>query len=85
MVLVQWSDAHIDLDAQVAITDDIKEFGKLYEREDIGFLVRVDRKELVLAVTRDVADNEVCYSNTIPRGWIKKITYLQVVPEEKAE
>jgi hypothetical protein len=81
MVLVQWHDAVFDSDADAALTDDLSEFGGLSEREDIGFLVRIDKKELVLAITRDEKDNRVCYSNTIPRGWVKKIRLLQIAPD----
>lgn len=67
---------------EVDLKDDTSGFGKLMEREDIGFLIRADKKEVVLAVSRCHEDNTVSYSNTIPRGWVKKVTYLSEKPEE---
>lgn len=75
-------DSILETTHEVDLKDDTKAFGKLVEREDIGFLVRSDRKEVVLAISRCHGDNTVSYSNTIPRGWVKKVTYLAEIPEE---
>jgi hypothetical protein len=82
IVIVAWVDSVLESSHEVDLKDDLSGFGKLLEREDIGFLVRSDRKEVVLAISRCHGDNTVSYSNTIPRGWVKKITYLQEIPEE---
>ena len=76
-MIVTWIDSILEGNDEVDLKDDTSHFGKLMEREDIGFLVRMDKKEVVLAVSRCHADNTVSYSNTIPRGWVKKITYLE--------
>ena len=80
-----WVDSVLESTHEVDLKDDTSGFGKLMEREDIGFLVRSDKKEVVLAISRCAADNTVSYSNTIPRGWVKKVTYLQEMPEEEHE
>lgn len=82
LVLVSWIDSVLESSHEVALEDDISGFGKLLEREDIGYLVRIDRKEVVLAISRCHGDNTVSYSNTIPRGWVKKITFLVEKLEE---
>ena len=80
-VVVAWVDSVLESGDEIDLKDDQSHFGKLLEREDIGFLVRMDRKEVVLAISRCHGDNTVSYSNTIPRGWVKKITYLEAIPE----
>ena len=85
MVLVQWTDSILKTEDEVDLKDDTSRFGKLFEREDIGFLIRMDRKEVVLSVSRCHEDNTVSYSNTIPRNWVKKITFLIEKPEEPSE
>lgn len=80
-----WVDSILETTHEVDLKDDQSGFGKLVEREDIGFLVRSDRKEVVLAISRCHSDNTVSYSNTIPRGWVKKVVYLQEIPEESNE
>lgn len=78
-----WVDASLKTDDEVDLKDGTGRFGRLYEREDLGFLVRMDRKEVVLAISRCHDDNTVSYSNTMPRGWVKKVTFLQDMPEEE--
>jgi len=82
---VTWIDSVLESSHEVDLKDDTSAFGKLMEREDIGFLVRSDRKEVVLAISRCHGDNTVSYSNTIPRGWVRKVTYLTEIPEESPE
>lgn len=82
MVIVAWVDSIFETTHEVDLKDDQSAFGKLVEREDIGFLVRSDRKEVVLSISRCHSDNTVSYSNTIPRGWVRKVTYLQGIPED---
>lgn len=84
-MIVRWVDSVLESSHEIDLKDDQSAFGKLLEREDIGFLVRSDRKEVVLAISRCHADNTVSYSNTIPRGWVKKVTYLTEIPEEAHE
>lgn len=81
-MIVAWVDSILKTEDEVDLKDDISHFGKLFEREDIGFLVRKDRKEVVLAVSRCHEDNTVAYSNTIPTNWVRKIIYLTPIPEE---
>lgn len=83
LVVVTWVDSSLKSTDEVDLKDDVSGFGKLWLREDIGFLVRNDRKEVVLSISRCHEDNTVSYSNTIPRGWVKKVIYLQEIPEEE--
>ena len=82
MVIVSWVDSVLQTEHEVDLKDDVSGFGKLIEREDIGYLVRADKKEVVLSVSRCHSDNTVSYSNTIPRGWVKSVTYLEEVDDK---
>lgn len=84
-MIVAWVDSVLETTHEVDLKDELGGFGKLLEREDIGYLVRSDRKEVVLAISRCHGDNTVSYSNTIPRGWVKRVTYLVEIPEESNE
>ena len=79
LVEVVWEDAVLDQDAngdldQPATAD---KFGGMRTCSDVGYLIRKDRKVIVLAVGVCRADQTYRHANTIPRGWVKQIIYLQ--------
>lgn len=80
---VIWLDAYINADHEASFAEGSDKFGSLIECRDIGYLVRKNRKEVVLSVSRCFADNTTRISNTIPRNWVKAIIYLK--PEELHE
>ena len=73
-VVVIWRDAHFNADDEV----DLKSphaFGSTIICWDIGFLVRHDKYEVVLAMGCCVEDNTVRFSTTIPAGMV-----LDIIP-----
>lgn len=89
LVEVIWVDAALDSTHTGDLEDPASalKFGGRLECSDVGYLIRKDRKEVVLAVGICRADNTYRHSNTIPRGWIKKITSLsrEAVDEKQRE
>ena len=83
-VIVRWADAVIDVEAELTLgEDDLTSFGKTVIMEDVGFLVRQDEHEIVLAVSRCPSDNELRYSISIPNSWVQEIIKLDARPEVK--
>ena len=78
LVEVVWLDAVLDQDAQgdldVPATAD--KFGGMKTCSEVGYLIRKDRKVVVLAVSICRDDQTYRHSNTIPRGWVQRITKL---------
>lgn len=64
--------------------ESLKAFGGLMECRDIGYLVGNNRQSVTLAVSISVEDNSFRHSNTIPRGWVRRITHLARPPETEA-
>ena len=52
--------------------------------QNIGFLVKHDKKRVVLAAEYFMKDDDLRHMETIPRGMVKKITRLKEV-ERKHE
>jgi len=75
-VLVRWLDASLDHEANALLDDKEAAFGELYECEDIGFLYRKTKREVVLALSRCITDNSVRHATTIPAKWILSISIL---------
>ena len=78
IIEVTWVDAFMEPNdsADLKQPKDIKEFGRLPEIQDVGYLIRWNRQEIVLAVSRCQADNDVRHSNSIPRSLIRDIKVL---------
>lgn len=55
-------------------------FGGLAVCSDVGYLIRKDKKVIVLSVGVCRDDQTYRHSNTIPRGWVKEIVLLDRVP-----
>ena len=74
IVLIDWDDAS----SNSGYWDDhrLEDFG-LVRNQSVGHLIRSDRKQVVIAMDR-WRDGDRRYRTiaTIPRGMIKKITYL---------
>lgn len=77
IVEVVWIDAVADVEHEADLNDkaQVRDFGGLVVCKDVGYLVRRNRKEVVLAVGF-VDKTVVRHSNTIPSPWIISITYL---------
>jgi hypothetical protein len=82
-VEVRWSDATIDLSAEgdPAVAGSAADFGGQSIHRDLGYLIRKDKKDLVLAVSLCEDDHSYRHANTIPRGWVKQIIILTRPPE----
>lgn len=76
LVEVVWLDAQIVPAHDGIVGEPLDEFGGLAECRDVGYLVRMNKRELVLCVSRCLDDNTIRHSNTLPRGWVKQIIYL---------
>ena len=78
LVELVWVDAALNSDHTGDLDDPSTrdKFGGLLECSDVGYLIRLNSKEAVLAVGICRADNTYRHSNTIPRGWVKRIVYL---------
>src|SRR5258708_28809950 len=76
-VEVEWVDAQLDPQASADLGDPRTAFGTLPVVQDVGYLYRMDRKELVLAISRWPDGNEINHSNTIPMDLVRTVTYLE--------
>lgn len=78
LVEVIWTDAAIDVDheGQVHDADSIKKFGGLARCRDIGYLIRKNRTEVVLASGLIPDEGGFRHSNTFPRNWVSQIIPL---------
>jgi len=78
IVEVTWIDACTDVSHEADLADKqaMKDFGGLVLCKDVGYLVRKNRHEVVLAVSQFVDEDSVRHSNSIPARWIKSIVYL---------
>ena len=87
LVEVVWIDAVIDPEKSGDLTDPstAARFGGLALCSDVGYLIAQDRREIKLAVSVCRDDNTYRHSNTIPRGWVKSVTYLTRPPEPDKE
>lgn len=85
MVQVTWIDAKAENHDLGGFDDTFKTFGGVVECQDIGYFVRADAKQVVLAQSRSIPDNDFRCSNAIPRSWIKQILILEAIPVEKAQ
>lgn len=66
---IVWYDATYDSD-DIAFLSDLTDFGKLWICLDTGFVVRENKKEVVLAVNGCANNDSVRQSNTIPKSLI---------------
>ena len=84
---VVWIDAEINADHYGTLKDPstAAKFGGRAECRDIGYLIRKNRQEVVLAVGLLTEDDGYRHSNTIPRGWIKTIIPLTRQEEKSNE
>jgi hypothetical protein len=80
IVEVEWVDAEIDPSSSGNLSnpDEVKKFGDLALCRDVGYLVRMDKKVVVLAVGISPEDGGFRHSNTVPRSLVLKITRLRV-------
>jgi hypothetical protein len=78
LVEVVWEDAAADLTHEGTLKDSetAKTFGGMVVCRDIGYLIRKNRKEVVLACGLMCEDNAYRHSNTIPAGWVREIVPL---------
>jgi len=78
VIQVTWVDAYLNPEDSAALKQvrDIREFGELPVVQDVGYLVRWNAAEIVLAVSRCNADNDIRHSNTIPRSLVRGIDVL---------
>jgi hypothetical protein len=85
-VEIVWLDASIDVTHEGSLTNpaDADGFGGLVQCRDVGYLIRADREELVLAVGLVEADNSYRHANTIDRKRVLEIVYLSRPPETEA-
>lgn len=74
---VIWDDAALNAAAVAHTTENDEPFGKLIECRDIGYLVEINRKEVILCISITEEDNQFRTSNTIPRKWTKEILLLE--------
>lgn len=84
MIQVKWRDAKLDPSPSGDFTLDNgpNTFGKTPICEDLGYLVRWDAKELILAVSRCPEDNDYRHYNAIPTKMIVDIDVLTPKPTE---
>lgn len=75
LVEVVWEDAVLDPGA-VGQLSDKEPFGKMMECRDIGYLVEITRKEVILCTSISDDDGQFRHSNTLPRKWTKEIILL---------
>jgi hypothetical protein len=78
LVEVVWEDAAIDTEhsGDLDTPGTAATFGGMVTCRDVGYLVRKDRKVIVLAVGVVQDSQSYRHSNTIPRGWVKEIIPL---------
>lgn len=80
MLLVKWLDAgtNIEHEADLSEAEEVKQFGAEYECTDIGFLVRWNKKVIVLAVSHSMNEeiHEVRHANTIPTDMVLDVDLL---------
>ena len=83
LVEVIWLDAAINTEDEgdLSAPETLRKFGGLVLCSDVGYLISKGRREVKLAVGICREDHTYRHSNTIPRGWIRKILYL-TRPEE---
>jgi hypothetical protein len=74
-VIVKWLDAFTDDDKAVKIEDALKMEMPL--RESIGYLLKKDRRRVVLAMIYDHEDQEVDGIHIIPRQWAMEINEIK--------
>jgi len=84
LVEVIWIDAAISPEAQGTLSEpgSTAMFGGLLECRDVGYLIGYNRKEIKLAVSISLEDNSFRHSNSIPRGWVRKVIHLTRPSEE---
>ena len=78
IVEVVWEDAAADFSHEGSLDNpkDADKFGGFAPCRDVGYLIRKNRKEVVVAWGLMTEDNSYRHSNTIPRSWIKEIIVL---------
>ena len=87
LVEIVWEDATLNSAAEGDLENPAtaSKFGGMAICSDVGYLIRKDRKVVVLAVGICRDDFTYRHANTIPRGWIKEVTVLsrpQLASEE---
>lgn len=78
-VEVRWVDAIIDPsnEGDFKTGKGPEDFGHIVEYLDIGYLVRYNPSELILAVSRCPKENDYRHSNAIPTKMIVDVTLLE--------
>lgn len=79
LVEVTWQDAAISPSAGSSFTEspeDQAKFGGSLLCRDVGYLIRWDSRDIVLAVNCIDEQNEYRHSNTIPRRMVRKVEIL---------
>jgi hypothetical protein len=78
LVELVWEDAALDAAAEGDLENPAMaaQFGGMKICSDVGYLIRKDRKVVVLAVGICRDDFTYRHANTIPRKWIKEINVL---------
>lgn len=76
LVIVEWQDACMETGDEFYLGDEssMRHFGKEYPTEEPGFLVRIDEKNVVCALTRWPEAKRGGRSNVIPRKMVLRIT-----------
>ena len=59
-------------------------FGGVVECKDVGYLVRHDAKEVILAVSRCLSHNDYRHPNSIPTKMVTDITILEPTNDRNA-
>ena len=83
LVEIVWEDAALEgaAEGDLETPDTAVKFGGMKLCSDVGYLIRKDRKVVVLAVGVCRDDQTYRHANTIPRGWVREIIPLTRPPQ----
>lgn len=78
VIQVTWEDAAADFfdEADLGTPSEVADFGQTILITDVGYLIRWNSNEVVLAVSKCNAHNSVRHSNVIPRDLVREVTVL---------
>lgn len=79
LVEVTWIDAQFETDAEASLKDGTAHFGSLVQCQSIGYLIRKNKREVVLASAR-ADDDSIRFAFSIPTAWVRSITVLAPEP-----
>jgi len=91
LVLVEWEDAAADRDAEVDPADPVsmRAFGGAMRTLEPGWLVRIDKDNVVCALSKWPEEKRGGHSNTIPRAMVESVrgldgtTYYERTPRRR--